>query len=360
MSFRFTQSITRVFQYYLEVEAARKRVLAQRMKGRCGGVCVTIDAYCRVLKIDVEKRDLYTDPAKPGSAILKESEQLCLDVKVAVWDAVAKIQKLKMSERAKIGTPPAGAQPSSMVDALTLRPYPYEAITGEHELSVGLDDPRTGGKHSAIPRYFDNYVTTDKYLQNGGGGTEANKTIEGNAPAEALEGKSTEERKAEASSPADTPDDKQYPDIPRSDHYKAASEVLSNGSKAAESEGSEKEPTLNRKSKPRLLSWIAAMHREATGGIGGVASFSKHMMAVLLASEDPARVLEIQRQHMSMEEKNFWNRVDVIRKAQENTIKVPLDKRREYRDFDYKSSSNRYSENYESRSDKSVTGHVGN
>ena len=357
MSFRFTQSITRVFQYYLEIEAARKRVLAQRMTGRCGGICVTIDAYCRVKKIDVEDRDLYTEK---GSEILKDHKKLCEDVKVAVWDAVAKLQKLKLAERAKIGTPPAGAQPSSMVDALTLRPYPYEALTGEHELINGADDERMGGKDSTVPRYFDNYVSTDPHLEAGKPRNVEMEKLAGDAAA-ALDGKSEGKSKSDkdTASPPDETEERQYPDISRKEHYAAATQVLTNSMNSAKNQDKSKKSPLDPRSTPRLLSWIGAVHREATGGIGGVASFSKHMLAVLLAAEDPARVLEIQRQQMSIEEKQFWNRVDVIRKAQQNTIRVPLEKRRQYRDFDYTSSTNRYSPNYEQRSDQTLTQHIG-
>ncbi|KNH07268.1 hypothetical protein XU18_1800 [Perkinsela sp. CCAP 1560/4] len=369
MSFRFTQSVTRVFQYYLELEAARKRVLAQRMKGRCGGVCVTVDAYCRVRKIDIENRELYIDMANPKDEILQNDKQLCLDVKIAVWDAVAKIQKLKLAERAKIGTPPAGAQPSSMTDALSLRPYPYEALTGEHELSHGVDDPRVGGKYTQTPRYADYFVTSDKSLSDGSS-PDSEKVQIGGEKIPTLDGKATDAEKGTSSGippdPSQQPTEKVYPDFNRKEHYTAATGVISNASSGVGSanESIDGQPgqkiPLSRKATPTLLSWIGAVHRECTHGIGGIASFSKHMIPVLLASENPSRVLEIQRQHMSMEEKTFWNRVDVIRKAQQNTIKVPLDQRRTYKDFDYQSPTNRYSPNYESMNTKTVTGHIGN
>ena len=209
------------------------------------------DAYCRVLSLEIEDTALYTDE----KGRLRNPDRLCLAARGAVWDAVQKIHQLKLAEKSRIGTAPAGAQPDSMTDCLTLRPHPFEAILGTHECPPPSLFGATGSRSSQ---------------------------------------RSVSEVPAGLHGPRSTP---------------AFSAVIP--------------------------SWMRAAHAEGTSGIGGTASsLNKHMISVMLAAEDESRCVELQRQAMAREERNFWQRVDVIRKAQRNTIKN-LDTRKTYKDFDY-------------------------
>jgi len=212
MSFRYTNQVTKSFEYYLRLELARKRILAQRMRGRCGGLTVTLDAFCRVLSIEVEDKERYST----AEGKVANEEGLCLAVRGAIWDAQSKLQQLKIAEKQRVGAAPPGGYPDSMTDSLMLRPHAYEALSQDDQ--------------SKIP------------------------------------------------------------------------------------------------------SWISAARYEAWDGAGGVGSVYRHLLPMLMMMSDEERCIEVQRQSMAQEEQVFWQRANLIRRAQRNTVKGA---RRGYKEWDY-------------------------
>eukprot|EP00760_Papus_ankaliazontas_P037631 PhM_4_TR8637/c0_g1_i1/m.67917 len=211
--FRFQNAAIKGFENNMKMALAKNRVLKQKMRGRCGGVLVTCDAYCRVLSIEVEDKARYSNET---DGTVTDPQALCLAVRGAVWDATTKLQHLKHAEYKRLHGNFASHTPDGNVDSLMLRPNAYEAFTAD-----------------------------------------------------------------------DVSD--------------------------------------------RLPTWMNAA-RETEALSRAICVKQDHFVMAIMAMEDESRCVEVQRQIMAKEEQAFWHRVDLIRKAQKNTIRGP---KRVHSDFNY-------------------------
>eukprot|EP00759_Apiculatamorpha_spiralis_P033960 PhF_6_TR35063/c0_g1_i1/m.51095 len=216
MSFRHSNRMIAVFENFLKTEECRRRIIKQHIRGRCSGVSVVCDAYCRVLSINIDDKSKYCD----GNDVVTDRDGLCAAVRGAVYDATNKLHQLKISELKRVGEVKnvMSQYPDQIFDVLMQRPHAYEALTSS--------------QHAPVP------------------------------------------------------------------------------------------------------SWLATMraHKAEFEGVTSV----QHMMGnYLLNVMDKDRCVEVQRQAMAKEEVAFWNRVDLMRKAQRNSLGNTLKHRRTYRDFDY-------------------------